>query len=583
MKTKKLYTKYAHLLKEDAVWQEYPRPQMVRNSYLNLNGYWDYHIANDSIFPVHYDGKILVPFPIESLLSKVHKQVSPKEYLFYRRFFSLPKKFLKEVLLLNFDAVDQKAIIYINKQKAYEHEGGYFPFSIDITSYLKEENEIIVQVTDPSNHSYPAYGKQNTKPGGIWYTPITGIWQTVWLESVASNYLQDLIITPHFDEGAVDFQLKGNVEGIGSVKVFSNKKLIIEKKIKSLNFQILLPNFIPWTVDNPHLYQVIIELKTDTIESYFGMRKISIGEGQYGKAIFLNNQEIFLSGVLDQGYYSDGLYTPAVEQAFVDDISTMKAMGFNVLRKHVKIEPRRWYYHCDHLGMLVWQDLVSGGKYSLPKMSLLPILGIQTCDDQKKLKIFGRDLIEAKECFFQEIKETVSLLMNSPSVIIWTIFNEGWGQFESHKNYDLLKSLDSSRLIDSVSGWFDQGGEDFASKHIYFKKINFEKDKRPIVLSEFGGYSHKVVNHSFHLTKEFGYRKFPTLESLQQAIVKLYNEEIIPKIKEGLCAAIYTQLSDVEEETNGLITYDREIIKIDIDKLKQIHENIAAQIVKKHS
>ncbi|MGD9604856.1 MAG: glycoside hydrolase family 2 protein [Bacilli bacterium] len=580
--TNKLYTKYAKLLNEDAPLQEYPRPQMVRNSYLNLNGYWDYHISDSNALPIHYDGKILVPFPIESLLSKVYKHIKPNEYLFYRLVFVLPKKFLKDLLLLHFDAVDQKAVIFINKQRVFEHVGGYFPFTVDITPFLQEENEIVVQVTDPSNHSFRAYGKQHTKPGGIWYTPITGIWQSVWLESVASNHIQDIIINPSFDDGLVFFQLVGINDVNGVIKILSNKKVIVEKKIKEPIFHILLSDFIAWTPENPHLYQVVIELKTDTIESYFGMRKISIGDGQFGRALFLNNEEIFLSGVLDQGYYSDGLYTPASDQAFIDDIITMKKMGYNVLRKHVKIEPRRWYYHCDRLGMLVWQDMVSGGRYSLPKMSLLPLLGIKTCDDQNKLKVFGRDQLEAQESFYEEMTNTVALLNSNPSVIIWTIFNEGWGQFNSQKNYDFLKAFDKTRLIDAVSGWFDQGGPDFSSKHIYFKKVAFDKDTRPLVLSEFGGYTHKIPHHSYHLTKEFGYRKFTSNESLQQGIEKLYKEEIIPKIKEGLCAAIYTQLSDVEEETNGLLTYDREFIKVDSNVLKNIHQTIYSQIAKKH-
>jgi beta-galactosidase/beta-glucuronidase len=574
LKTQKLYTKYAKLLDENNPWPEYPRPQLVRNSYFNLNGFWDYHLSEKNEIPTNYDGKILVPFPIESLLSKVHKRVKPSEFLCYRRFFSLPKKFLKDIVLLHFGAVDQKAVIYLNQTQVFVHEGGYFPFSIDITNYLKEENELVVMVTDPSNQSFQAYGKQHIKPSGIWYTPITGIWQSVWIESVNHHYIKDLIIKTHYDESKVEFQIPYNKDLSGVVKIWSNKKLVVEKKFKESNFFISLNNFIPWNINQPHLYEVTIETKTDYVESYFAMRKISIEDGKFAKAIFLNNKEVFLSGVLDQGYYSDGLYTPACDQAFIDDISTMKQMGFQVLRKHVKIEPSRWYYHCDCLGMLVWQDFVSGGRYSLPKMSILPILGIKSCDDQKNLKTFGRELEIEKQSFFNEVKATVTLLQHHPSIIIWTIFNEGWGQFQSQINYDFLKSLDNTRLIDAVSGWFDQGGCDFASKHIYFKKINIEKESRPVVLSEFGGFSHKIALHSYHLSKEFGYRKFASLSSLSQAIEKLYLEEIIPSIKNGLCACIYTQLSDVEEETNGLVTYDREVVKINPQSLLDIHKKL---------
>ncbi|HOH18388.1 MAG TPA: glycoside hydrolase family 2 TIM barrel-domain containing protein, partial [Bacilli bacterium] len=466
--------------------------------------------------------------------------------------------------------------------KVFEHIGGYFPFVVDITPYLQEDNEIIVQVTDPSNHSFYAYGKQHTKPKGIWYTPVSGLWQSVWLEAVADDYLHDLFITPDFDHSSVHFDLVGLKEVSGTITIFANKKIVAQEKINKASFDIVLPNFIPWTMAHPHLYQVLIELASDTVETYFGMRKLTIGDGQFGKALFLNNQEIFLSGVLDQGYYPDGLYTPAVDQAYIDDIKLMKSMGFNVLRKHAKIEPRRFYYHCDRLGMLVWQDMVNGGRYSFPHMSVLPLLGFLSRSDQKRLKIFGRKSLISQESFRKEMEATVNLLRNAPSLVIWTIFNEGWGQFKSQENYQFLKTLDQSRLIDAASGWFDQGIGDFASKHIYFKKITFKKDVRPLVLSEFGGYSYKVPKHSYHLTKEFGYRKYPSLDTWQQAVVKLYETEIIPQISKGLCATIYTQLSDVEEETNGLITYDREFVKMDGKIMKQINERLNAQFSKKH-
>ncbi|HBP25574.1 MAG TPA: glycoside hydrolase family 2 [Acholeplasmatales bacterium] len=572
--TKQLYTKYAKTLLEDRVLPEYPRPQLVRDSFENLNGFWDYHVDKQPLIPEHYDGKILVPFPIESLLSKVNKRLEADDFLIYRRFFELPKKFQKDLVFLNFQAVDQNATVYLNQKKLGTHQGGYFPFSLDITDGLREKNELVVIVSDPTNSSYSAFGKQSLNPGGIFYTPVTGIWQTVWLESVAKNHMKNLKILPDFDQSEVKITLEGTLEPQGIIKIYSKQKLILEKKFKTAENIVALPNFIPWTPENPHLYEVTVELKNDFVKSYFGMRKWALGEGKYGKALFLNNQGIFLSGVLDQGFWSDGLYTPASDEALVDDIQLMKSMGFNTLRKHVKVEPLRWYYHCDRLGMIVWQDFVNGGKVSIPKMMILPNIGFKGIDDEKSLDSFGRGTEESRAAFFEEIKQNVSLLGNSPSVGLWTIFNEGWGQFQSQKAYDFLKALDPSRIIDAASGWFDQGGPDLASIHTYFKKINVEKGARPVALSEFGGYSCKIPDHAYHLTKEYGYRKFKDPKTLEAAVVNLYQGEVIPNIKKGLCAAIYTQLSDVESETNGLITYDRGIVKITPMVMKSLNDEI---------
>lgn len=572
MMKKVLLTKHGEGLDVNEVLPEYPRPQFARDSYLNLNGYWNYKITTKPDPPKTYDGRVLVPFPVESPLSGVGRRLND-EYIIYHRVFSLPENFNRGRIILNFGAVDQIASVYLNNKKVGFHRGGYFPFSIDITPYLQVTNELAVIVSDPTDTSYYAYGKQSLNPKAIWYTPITGIWQTVWLESVPENHIKNLKITPDFDLREVEITL--DVEGpcLGLISIFKEDKLILEEKITSQNLKIKIEDFIPWTPEKPQLYNLNITVGPDKVSSYFAFRKFSIGEGPYGKCLHLNNKPYFMNGVLDQGYYSDGLYTPASDQAFVDDILMMKELGFNTLRKHIKIEPLRFYYHCDRLGMIVWQDLVNGGKYCFWKMTALPTIGFQKLTDTKNLRCFGRDTPESQAVFREELKRTIELLYNTPSIALWTIFNEGWGQFNSIENYNYLKSLDSTRIIDSASGWFDQGGPDLASKHIYFRKLRFKKDKRPLVLSEFGGYSCYIKNHSYS-NKDFGYKKFSSLEKFEKGFISLYENQVIPGLKRGLAAAIYTQLSDVETETNGILTYDRKVCKLNPTRIKELNQNL---------
>lgn len=569
-----LYSNYYDKLNPNNILPEYPRPQFVRSSYINLNGYWDYKISKTKFIPDTYDGKILVPFPLESLLSTVVKRIEDSEYLIYKRNFSIQKSFMKDLVFLNFGAVDNIATIYLNKIEIFNHIGGYFPFSVDITNYLEKSNELIVIVKDKSNLSYYAHGKQSINPKGIWYTPITGIWQTVWLESVSHNYLKSIKITPDIDQSSVNIKLDISNNYQGLMKILDNETEIVTKTFNTNEITIKIDQPKLWSPENPHLYNIIIDLGDDVVTSYFAMRKFSIDNGPFGKAIFLNNKPCFMNGLLDQGYYSDGLYTAASDQALIDDIKTMKDMGFNTLRKHCKIEPLRWYYHCDRLGMIVWQDIINGGNYNFFKMSVLPILGFQKANDRRMLKISGRNSENARITFKKELTSTINLLYNSPSIALWTIFNEGWGQYNSIENYHLAKKLDSTRIIDHASGWFDQKGLDLASKHIYFKKVKIKKDFRPIVLSEFGGYSYKIPEHSYDLKNEFGYRKFQNKEEFQKAFISLYENEIIPNIKKGLCACIYTQLSDVETETNGILTYDRKVNKFDLNIIKDLNQRI---------
>lgn len=570
---KTLYTKYGENLNAGRILPEYPRPQFARDSYLNLNGYWDYRISKNPEIPESYDGRILVPFPLESALSEVTRTLHEDEYLIYHRVFNLPDNFIRDRIYLHFGAVDQEATVYLNGKKLGRLRGGYWPFSFDITEHVQESNELVVIVRDSTDKSPHAYGKQSTNPKAIWYTPVTGIWQTVWLESVPENHLKSLRITPDFDAGEIDLELETAGPCTGSLSVHDGDKLVLTEEITDPKLKIKMPDFIPWTPENPHLYDLTVRIGSDSVNSYFGFRKFSIGNGPYGQCFHLNNKPYFLNGVLDQGYFSDGIYTPASDQAFIDDILKMKELGYNTLRKHIKIEPLRFYHHCDRLGMIVWQDMVNGGRYCFWKMTVLPNVGFQRLSDTNNLACFGRETQEARDVFREEMKKTVALLYNVPSLALWTIFNEGWGQFHSLENYHYLKTLDSTRIIDSASGWFDQGAPDLASKHIYFRKLRFKKDSRPLVLSEFGGYSCHLKEHT-QSHKQFGYKKFSSVEKFEKAFIDLYEKQVLPNIKKGLAAAIYTQLSDVETETNGILTYDRKVCKLNPEVIRKLNQKI---------
>ena len=568
MERQKLQTSFTKLMNREKPWQDYPRPQLKRDSYYNLNGLWDYRITTSTTLPTEYQGKILVPFPLESSLSGVELRLAETEYLFYHTTFRLPSNFKKDIVFLHFGAVDQEAVVYLNKVEIGRHQGGYLPFSFDITRYLLSgENELIVRVKDALDTKYP-YGKQSKKPRGMWYTPVSGIWQTVWLESVRQGYIEELKITPNIDEKTVAFNFKTEAKEI-TIQIFDDNQPLVNKKTEDKTVTISLPEVKLWTPDNPHLYKLIINTKTDQVDSYFAMRKVGIGEHHNKKVLLLNNEPYFFNGLLDQGFYPDGLYLPANIDGFIFDILKMKELGFNTLRKHIKVEPLIWYHLCDKLGMIVWQDMVNNSPYSFFHDTILPTLGFQSKNDEKR-----PIPAENKKIFIDSMKETVSLLYNSPSIVLWTIFNEGWGQFNSVKVTEILRQIDNTRLIDSTSGWFDQKVSDLLSLHIYFKKVRFKKDKRPIIISEFGGYSYKIPEHSYSLDKTYGYRFFRDEGSFRQAFIELYEKQIIPNIEKGLSAAIYTQVSDVEEETNGILTYDRQICKLDVNETKALNNRV---------
>lgn len=573
----KLYTQFGETIDKKCPLPEYPRPQFERNSFLNLNGYWDYAILNKHETLKEYQGKILVPFSPESPLSEVSRLVMPNDILYYKHDFEIKKAFLHSKTFLHFGAVDYKCNVFLNETHLGEHTGGYFPFSFDVTKAIKEgKNTIKLDVIDPSDKSYQSRGKQKIKRGGIFYTPQSGIWQTVWLESVPEEYISSLKITPNLESSEVFIKIDSTDNKSCLVSVLANETIIgSSSPDEEGNCAIKIKDPILWSPENPFLYSLALELGADKVKSYFGMRNFGIVEDEKGiKRLMLNNKPYFHNGLLDQGYWPDGLYTPPSDEAMVYDIKTMKDLGFNMLRKHIKIEPLRWYYHCDRLGMLVWQDFINGGRDANKLIN--GALGLFNLGgDDKNYRIGGRQDKEGRQEYYIDAKRTIDLLYNVVSLSVWVPFNESWGQFDALKAYDFVKALDKTRSIDHASGWLDQGGNDFKSMHIYFVPIKLPKNEsRCIILSEFGGYSLKVEGHVFNKVKAFGYRKYNSSEDLEKAYHKLYNESIIPLIPDGLSATVYTQVTDVEDEINGLLTYDRKVLKINAINLIELNKKV---------
>jgi len=581
-----IYTKWGENLDKNNVLQEYPRPQFKRDSYMNLNGIWKYSLREKGQKLGNYDGDILVPFSIESPLSGVQKSLKPGMTLFYNKKINLNNITNRGRYILNFGAVDQETDVYINGKHVGNHKGGYLGFSIDITNSIKSlpntsEVDLMVKVIDNLKENGEAYGKQSNPRGNIYYIPTGGIWQTVWIESVPINYLKNIKMTPFYDEDLIEFEPECIIED-NNIKNNVIKYFITDKEGKSIKngeisvnkkSLVSLPKPIKsWTPEEPNLYNIKFIFGEDTVYSYFAMRKFSIEKDKKGiKRLFLNNKPYFHNGVLDQGYWSDGYYTAPTDEALKYDIIKMKEMGFNMLRKHIKVEPMRWYYHCDTIGIIVWQDMVSGGSFYNPIVAMItPALQISLPDNW--YSFFGRGTEESRNTYYRELKEMINQLYNVPCISTWVPFNEGWGQFDALKSVDFIKELDQTRYIDHASGFHDQYGGDFNSLHIYFGNIAFDEDKygRVVVLSEFGGYSYIVDGHcgSDHY---FGYFKYKTKEEYNDAYKKLILEQIVPSVSKGISAIVYTQLSDVEDEVNGFITYDRKVIKIDIEEVKELN------------
>jgi hypothetical protein len=582
---KPLITRWGETIDKHCPLNDYPRPQLRRNNWRCLNGLWRYAIRSGQSFrepdPENFDGEILVPFSPESLLSGVNRQLLPGETLWYQREAEFDALEQGKRLLLHFGAVDQKCEVFINGTSVGSHEGGYWPFCFDITELARSgRNVISVAVWDNSDTGTEAYGKQTLRDGGIWYTAQSGIWQTVWTETVAEQYIKNIKITPRCERSEVELDLQFSLPDPPAVRVcvYDSERIVSEGCFEKNVFRLQLPGFHPWNPDDPFLYTLRLSVGNDEVESYFGMRQFGVVHGNDGlPRLALNGKAIFHSGLLDQGYWSDGMYTAPSDEAIVWELSEIKKLGFNMLRKHIKIEPLRWYYHCDRLGLLVWQDFVSGGgPYSKLVSQYLPFAGIHL-PDARGIRGFGRSNPQGRAVFERDMARTIKLLHNIASLSVWVPFNEGWGQFDAKRVTESLRSLDNTRPIDHASGWHDQGGGDFASHHIYYKTFRIKRDKKNRVqaLTEFGGYSCPSAGH-MATGKLFGYRMYRDTAALTKAFNQLYHREVIPAVSRGLSAAIYTQLSDVEDEINGLFTYDRAECKIEAGTVQAINRKLLA-------
>ena len=538
-----LSTRWTNEVTPDSALPEHPRPQMARADWQNLNGLWDYAlVAKDAAWPEKFGGQILVPFAVESALSGVMRKVTPDQALWYRRTFSVPEEWSGKRVLLNFGGVDWEASAWLNGQKLGEHRGGYDPFSFDASHALRSgENELVLRVWDPTNEGYQPRGKQVLKPGGIWYTPTTGIWQAVWLEPVPETYVRSIRIVPDLHASAVKVTVDADGGEVELTAMADGKEVGTTQGAAGQTLAIKLDDIRAWAPDHPFLYDLKVKLtangKTDELSSYFGMRQIEVRKDEIGlNRLFLNGRPLFQYGPLDQGFWPDGLYTAPTDEALRYDIEVTKKLGMNMARKHVKVEPDRWYYWCDKLGLLVWQDMPSGSN-SGP---------------------------EGKANFRRELKAVVEALINHPSIVIWVPFNEGWGQHDTEQIVALIQQWDPTRLVNNASGWADRKVGDLRDIHSYpGPDTPPVEDARAAVLGEFGGLGLPISGHTWQQEKNWGYRSFTTRKALSEAYVALL-DRLRPLIGCGLSAAVYTQTSDVEIEVNGLMTYDRAITKISV-------------------
>ena len=581
---------------------EYPRPAMRRDSCEILNGPWQYAITQTAEYPAAWQGSILVPYSPEAPASGVGRTLQPGQWLHYHRLFAPPAGEGGRVLL-HFGAVDYACAVQINGHLAGGHRGGYWPFTLDITDLLNgtDRNSLWVAVQDPTSHGTQARGKQTLKPGGMFYPAQSGIWQTVWLERVPDNYIQTLTVTPDYDARTVTVRVHTAMPGgavnlwamvrAGGVTIAEDWGSDEADQDGEVTLNIPEEHFFPWSPDTPFLYDLTVgtnqgeEAEFDTVHSYFALRKWSCAPDAHGVLRFcLNDKPILLNGLLDQGYWPEGLYTPPSDAAVERELSEVKALGFNLLRKHAKIEPQRWYYHCDRLGLIVWQDIVNGGSaYNLWFVTYLtnvlqPLLR-RFPDGKAAYSLLSRAKPAGREEYAHELADTVQALRCHPCIACWVPFNEGWGQFDAGKAVQALRTLDGTRLVDEASGWFDQGGGDVHSLHNYFYPLRIRPQKRTVALSEYGGIAWPMPGRE-PPRKTYGYGTAKDRQELTARYKKLQLKTVLPQLEKGLSALVYTQLTDVEDEVNGLFTYDRAAVKPDANAVRSVNAALAAEFAR---
>ncbi len=570
----KIKTEWSETVNPKQVLPEYPRPQMVRGEWSNLNGEWEYAIrAKGGVEPTAYDGNILVPFAVESSLSGVQKTVGTDNELWYKRTFDIPSSWKNKNIILNFGAVDWKADVFVNDILIGSHKGGYTPFSFDITPYLKGQKgqKLTVRVWDPSDAGFQPRGKQVAKPEGIWYTPVTGIWQTVWLEPVASNHITAIKAIPDVDNSVVGVTVstsESSVTDIVEVQISdkNNKVVATAQGVQGQEMRLQVKDAEWWSPENPYLYDMKVTLlgkQKDEVKSYTAFRKISVQKDAAGiYRMCLNNKPLFQYGPLDQGWWPDGLYTAPTDEALLYDIKKTKDWGFNMIRKHVKVEPARWYYHCDREGILVWQDMPSGD------------MGNQWGPREYNAGTDKNRTQESISNFYTEWKEIMNLCMSNPSVVVWVPFNEAWGQFDTEKVVAWTEAYDPSRLVNPASGGNHRACGDILDLHNYPGPEMYLADPMRVnVLGEYGGIGLALDGHLWWNNRNWGYIQFKSSDEVTAEYVK-YAKELKTLVKKGFSAAVYTQTTDVEGEVNGLMTYDRKVIKINEDAVRKINKEV---------
>ena len=597
-----LLTSWGEHLDKSAPLPEHPRPQLVRPGWQSLNGYWEctftpfaasdpLAVADPREPPVRFDHEIVVPFSPETPLSGVGRATAADETLWYRRRFTTPARTTPdERVLLHFGAVDQSCRVAVDGVEVGGHTGGYLPFTLDITEALTDggaDHELVVAVRDVTDTSWLSRGKQASKRGGIWYTPQSGIWQTVWLEVLPRIAVDRLVLVPDLDAGTVVV----TVQSTHAVSGETARIVVTGEGMPAA--EAVIPVGVPtpvrlegavrtWSPEDPFLYDVLVTLAEDRVTGYVGMRSFGVGTDERGvPRLLLNGAPYLPIGLLDQGYWPDGGYTAPADAALEYDIELAKRLGYTMLRKHIKIEPMRWYHHCDRIGMLVWQDAVNGGAGYHPMVITAPAVTPLVLDDRQHRR-FRRADAAGRASFESELEAMIELLRSVPSIALWVPFNEGWGQFDAVRVADAVKALDPTRPVDHASGWHDQGAGDLHSLHVYFRRFRVKRswrsDARVLALTEYGGYSLPVPGHMWG-SRTFGYKKFRTADEFEAAFVRLHDEEIVPAVRRGLAATVYTQLADVEDEVNGLVTYDRKVVKVTEQVVRGMNARIAAAAV----